>query len=226
MKKAILVLTALMLFLIVFPTTISASAENSASTEITEFEPRLSAPSRSNDYYNSTLNRYSQTGYGMPNCVAYAYGRVYEMNGEAPLITHGNAGDWWFINKSNDYYDYGSTPKLGAVVVWSNHVAVVEEINDDGSITISESHYGGTYFDTKVVYDYTYHYGQTFYGFIYTYKEPEKKKEEKPKSATAEKAPNVPESKHVFDIINLEDTNDNGTIVHNDKMLILAASNK
>lgn len=222
MKKAILVLTALMLFLIVFPTTISASAENSASTAISDFEPRLSAPSRSNDYYNSTLNRYSQTGYGMPNCVAYAYGRVYEMNGEAPLITHGNAGDWWFINKSNDYYDYGSTPKLGAVVVWSNHVAVVEEINDDGSITVSESHYGGTYFDTKVISDYTYHYGQKFYGFIYTYNEPEKK--EKPKSATAEKAPNIPESKHVFDIINLESGKDDGTIVQNDKMLILASS--
>ena len=45
-----------------------------------------------------------------------------------------------------------------------------------GDITISESHYGGTYFDTKTVTDYTYHYGQTFYGFIYTYQGSAKKK--------------------------------------------------
>ena len=92
----------------------------------------------------------------MPNCVAYAYGRVYEMNGKAPKITHGNAGEWWSINKQGGYYKYGSKPKVGAVVVWSNHVAVVEQIHKNGSITISESHYGGTYFDTKTVTDYTY----------------------------------------------------------------------
>lgn len=105
----------------------------------------------------------------MPNCVAYAYGRIYEMNGEAPLLTHGNAGDWYGMNKRGGYYDYGQTPKLGAVACWSNHVAVVEKINDDGSITFSESHWHGNYFNT-VTYSNVYsHYGQRFYGYIYTY---------------------------------------------------------
>lgn len=213
MKKAIIMLISLLLFLTVFPATISANAAEPA------YEPRLSAPARSNPYYNREYNRYAQTGYGMPNCVAYAYGRVYEMNDEQPLITRGNAGEWWFINKRNNYYEYGSTPKLGAVVVWSNHVAVVEEINNDGTITISESHYGGTYFNTKTVKDYTYHYGQKFYGFIYTYKEPEPSK-----NYTAQETITTPEAQQVFSIIQLESDAQTDRIVHNDKMLLLASA--
>jgi hypothetical protein len=91
------------------------------------------------------------------------------MNGEKPLITRGSAGDWYYINKSNGYYDYGSEPKLGAVACWSNHVAIVEAISDDGAVTVSESHWGGTYFDVKTYTNMYSHYGQTFYGYIYTY---------------------------------------------------------
>ncbi len=143
-----------------------------------EFTPRLTAPS-GEPYYTSQLNIYSQTGYGMPNCVAYAYGRIYEINGEAPKLNHGSAGDWWYINKSNGYYEYGDEAKLGAVACWSNHVAVVEEISDSGEITVSESHWGGTYFDTAVYTDMSSHYGQTFYGYIYTYTEPEEEEVQK-----------------------------------------------
>ena len=64
-----------------FPVTASAQADG--------FEPRLTSPDRSNPYYNSELNVYSQTGYGMPNCVAYVFGRIYEITGEEPLITRG-----------------------------------------------------------------------------------------------------------------------------------------
>lgn len=161
------VITALFVLIIisVFPTTAFAK----------DFEPRLTAPN-GEPYYTRELNAYSQTGYGMPNCVAYAYGRIYELNGEAPKISKGNAGDWWFINKNNGYYEYGSEPKLGAVACWSNHVAVVEEINDNGSITVSESHWGGTYFNTKTYSNMYSHYGQKFYGYIYAY-EPEEEEE-------------------------------------------------
>lgn len=133
------------------------------------YEPRLTAPNSSIPYYSSQKNVYFQTGTGMPNCVAYAYGRIYEMNGEKPLITHGSAGDWWFINKNNGYYSYGSTPKVGAVACWSRHVAVVERVNKDGSVTLSESHWGGRYFDVVTYSNMSSHYGQSFYGYIYTY---------------------------------------------------------
>ncbi len=152
------------------------------------YEPRLTAPNSSIPYYSSKLNYYFRTGTPMPNCVAYAYGRVYEMNGEAPLISHGSAGDWWFINKRNSYYDYGSEPKLGAVACWSRHVAVVEAINDDGSVTISESHWGGTYFDVRTYANMHSHYGQKFYGYIYTYNNGlSKELEKKLLSATGKK---------------------------------------
>lgn len=107
------------MILTVFPST-AVAAES-------VFEPRLSAPSRSNAYYNKQLNYYSQTGYGMPNCVAYAYGRIYEITGEEPLIKRGSASEWWSINKKNGYYNYGQEPQIGAIACWSNHVAIVEK---------------------------------------------------------------------------------------------------
>lgn len=83
----------------------------SAESARSHYKPRLTAPTSDNAYYNSKLNRYSQTGYGMPNCVAYAYGRVYEMNGKAPKITHGNAGEWWSINKQGGYTSTAASPR-------------------------------------------------------------------------------------------------------------------
>jgi surface antigen len=167
-KKTLLIIPILIIITII----ISALSPLSAlADEDNGYQPRLTAPNSSIAYYSSKLNRYFQTGTPMPNCVAYAYGRVYEMNGEAPLINHGSAGDWWYINKSNGYYGYGQEPKLGAVACWSGHVAVVEKINKDGSVTISESHWGGTYFDVRTYANMSSHYGQTFYGYIYTYNE-------------------------------------------------------
>lgn len=161
LKNSIITVLFVLIVLSVFPTTVFAQA----------YDARLTSP-KGEPYYTRELNAYSQTGYGMPNCVAYAYGRIYELNGEAPKIKRGNAGDWWYINKRNDYYEYGSEPKLGAVACWSNHVAVVEKINDNGSITVSESHWGGKYFNTKTYYNVRSHYGQAFYGYIYAYEEP------------------------------------------------------
>lgn len=165
-KKTLLIIPIVIIFTIIISalTPLCAWAEDDEN-----YQPRLTAPNSSISYYSSEKNRYFQTGTPMPNCVAYAYGRIYEMNGEAPLINHGSAGDWWFINKSNGYYEYGSQPKLGAVACWSGHVAIVEKIGENGSVTISESHWGGTYFDVRTYADMSSHYGQRFYGYIYTY---------------------------------------------------------
>lgn len=168
-KKKIRLIVSITLILTIIITAfapICAFAEDDGN-----YQPRLNAPNSSISYYSREKNVYFQNGYGMPNCVAYAYGRVYEMNGEKPLINHGSAGDWYFINKSNGYYKYGSTPKLGAVACWSNHVAVVEQINSNGTITLSESHWGGRYFNTVTYSNMYSHYGQRFYGYIYTYNE-------------------------------------------------------
>ena len=87
--------------------------------------------------------------YGMPNCTAYAFGRIYELNGSRPNLCTGNAEMLYDYNKSHNYYPYGSTPKLGAVAVWvhpgGGHVAVVEKI-ENNTVTYSNSAYNGTNF--------------------------------------------------------------------------------
>lgn len=157
-KPIILAVFAIIMFVTMLPA--NAFAEENI------FEPRLSSPSGNNSYYNRNLNVYSQSGYGMPNCTAYAYGRIYEITGQAPKIRSGNAGNWWFSNKNNNYYEYGQEPKLGAIACWSGHVAVVEKI-DDGVVTISQSHWGRRYFDTTTYSNPKTKFRQTFYGYIY-----------------------------------------------------------
>lgn len=78
-------------------------------------------------------------------CVGYAWGRYAEIYGGYPTgLPSCNAGDWY---ASDSTHQKGKTPKLGAVLVLgksgdAGHVAVVEEIHSDGSITTSESGWG------------------------------------------------------------------------------------
>ncbi len=158
LKSTILAILALFVILSVFPTSVFASNDS--------FEPRLTSPTKGNSYYNRTLNVYSQSGYGMPNCTAYVYGRIYEITGEAPLIKKGSADEWWNINKRKGYYEYGQEPRIGAIACWSNHVAVVEKIKGN-MVTASQSHWHGNYFDTTTFKSGTSRFGQKFYGYIY-----------------------------------------------------------
>ena len=141
------------------------------------YTPRTTQPSdddlrfRSNDGlqgsngYNNFPNVRARWGGLSPylgsvlaNCTGYCQGRWMELgNTNTPYAFHGNAGDW--INEARQAgYQIGSEPQLGAIVVfagWSSnrrgHVAVVEEISDDGSyIKCSESNYGSTIFEWPV----------------------------------------------------------------------------
>ena len=137
------VLTVAILFTSVFSMSIIANAA-------TAYSPRLSAPASTNKYYYSDLNVFYKYGYGMPNCTAYAYGRAYEILKTEPKLSWGNAEQWYGYNKSNGYYSYGKTPKLGAIACWAydgggGHVAVVEKI-ENGQITFSNSAWSGNNF--------------------------------------------------------------------------------
>lgn len=141
------------------------------------YTPRTTQPSnddlrfRSNDGlagsngYNNFPNVRARWGGLSPylgsvlaNCTGYCQGRWMELgNTNTPYAFHGNAGDW--INEARQAgYQTGSEPQLGAIVVfagWSTnragHVAIVEEIADDGSyIKCSESNYGSTIFEWPV----------------------------------------------------------------------------
>lgn len=130
------------------------------------FKARLSRPESGNKYYNTPAAGGYAVGaiLGSPcdagcnvlaNCVGYAAGRYNEIIG---------AGCWKYFQyppNAEDFYDtavaaglsIGQTPQLGAIIVWAKgktwtsadgagHVAVVEQINSNGSIITSESGYG------------------------------------------------------------------------------------
>jgi len=112
------------------------------------FTPRLTPPLRNNTCYYSS-NIFYSSGYGMPNCTAYAWGRAYEILGKRPDLSLSDAGNWYDYNKINNVYPFGKTPRIGAIVCFDNpdggHVAVVEKI-ENGKITFSNSAYGGSNF--------------------------------------------------------------------------------
>lgn len=147
-----------------------------------KFEPRLKAPAYNDKHWMHT----SKGGYNscilikgssvLPNCVGYAWGRIYELKGSKPKLSRGNAENWYNFN---DGYPRGNKPKLGAVICWrkgqagnetdgAGHVAVVEEVKADGTIVISNSAYNGTRFYIKTLKP-PYYIGSkyTLQGFIY-----------------------------------------------------------
>ena len=151
---------------------------NFISESAVVFEPRLTSDGMDGAIYWYSGNPFHQAGYGMPNCTTYAWGRFWEISDASgdgsnkPTLPTSDAGKW-FSQVSG--YETGTSPKLGAVICWSDntggagHVAIVEQIMDNGDIVVSQSAWEGTYFWTNTKYatdGYSYnHY--TFQGFIY-----------------------------------------------------------
>ncbi|MEG2323875.1 MAG: cadherin-like beta sandwich domain-containing protein [Anaerovoracaceae bacterium] len=100
-----------------------------------------------------------QSGYVWGNCTWWAYGRASEIVGK-PINTNirGNAGEWYNANKRNKCYPYGSTPKVGAIVVYRTHVAVVEKIVN-GMPYVSESGWQTKSYGPRSTNDFFFHYG-------------------------------------------------------------------
>ncbi|HEM6120298.1 TPA: CHAP domain-containing protein [Streptococcus suis] len=65
----------------------------------------------------------------------------------------GNGGDW-AASASALGYEVGTTPKVGAIAVWTDggygHVAYVTDVAADGTIQVMESNYGGAYYPSNV----------------------------------------------------------------------------
>ena len=160
MRKLITIIIAVVMVLALIPAVVTTPSAH-AETVTGEYIPRTTAPSKTNLFFIKTTHGGhncciiidSKTGEVTPNCVGYAWGRVYEIVGIKPLLSKGNAQNWYGYK---DGYARGSKPRLGAVICWNRngngygHVAVVEKI-EDNKITISQSHYGGKKFDTKVI---------------------------------------------------------------------------
>lgn len=85
------------------------------------------------------------------NCTWYASGRAKQLGRNAANVNKmtGNAQEWG-TQARNANIPTSRTPQVGAIAQWnSNHVAVVEKVNSDGTVLISESSYsskiGGSY---------------------------------------------------------------------------------
>ena len=147
------------------------------------FIPRLTDEGIVNNYKWYSDNPFYQSGYGMPNCTCYAWGRFWEISDPNNLkenkpveLPTGDGGVWFERAVAKGYYQTGQVPELGAVICFSDnnggsgHVAIVEQINADGSIKCSNSAYESTFFFlTDIIpvdgkYNWS-HY--TFQGFIY-----------------------------------------------------------
>lgn len=148
--------------------------------DATLFEPRLTSAGMLNNPYWYSQNPFYLAGYGLPNCTCYAWGRFWEISdtehdySNRPNLSTGNAEDWF--GYTGDGYERGNEPRLGAVICFADgpfsgegHVAIVEQINDDGSIVTSNSAYGGQYFYTQTLQppNYLPANGYVFQGFIY-----------------------------------------------------------
>ena len=131
-------------------------------------------------YYSLEYNWFAKDDLWLPNCTCFAAARCQEAAGVncRNEIPRGNAQTWY--DASN--WIGSKTPKVGAIAVWGGgkygHVGVVERINADGSVLISQSNYTraskasmianyfvlGTY--TPVVGKVTKGIGWTFLGYL------------------------------------------------------------
>lgn len=142
------------------------------------FTPRLDSTGMEGSFYWYSENPFYQSGYGLPNCTCYAWGRFWEIsdpNGTGenkPTLPTGNAGTW-FPNVTG--YETSQSPQLGAVICWEHtgggagHVGIVEQINEDGSILTSNSAWNGSYFYLMTIYPengYDINETYAFQGFI------------------------------------------------------------
>ncbi len=88
---------------------------------------------------NCCLGPYPATGFPLGWC-------TYYVATKRNVTWRGDAG-YWYDNAKAQGYSVGATPRVGAIMVtWESylgHVAYVENVNADGSWTVSEMNYVG-----------------------------------------------------------------------------------
>ena len=153
---------------------------------VKKFTPRSTAPTLTDKNYinnefggkNKCIAINTKTGYVLPNCTGYCWGRWIEILGKIPNLSINQAEVWY---KHKDNYERGSEPKLGAIICWAKgsaetpkdgagHVAIVEQIKDNGNIILSMSGANSKKMFWLQEMKPPYKYGAKYYlqGFIYT----------------------------------------------------------
>lgn len=106
-------------------------------------------------YVSSPSYDGSYNSYPAGECVTHAFDRRAQL-GKGVSGSWGNASNWASAALSQGY-KVNNSPSQGAIIQtgayqngsgWAGHVGVVESVNNDGSITISESNWNGNRFET------------------------------------------------------------------------------
>ena len=99
---------------------------------------------------NSTNPPSNKLGSALGNCTWYAHGRAKQLGRNPANLNRmgGNAFEWG-TQARNSGIATSSQPQVGAIAQWDagnglsyGHVAVVERVNGDGTVLISESSFG------------------------------------------------------------------------------------
>nr|DAG68990.1 MAG TPA: LYSK, ENDOLYSIN, PEPTIDOGLYCAN, PROTEASE [Caudoviricetes sp.] len=124
------------------------------------YTPRTTSPEAGNPFWTkTTYGGYNTQILGSPsgwsgsvlaNCTGYVHGRWMELGNTSVEydLSSGNANTYYGYA---DGYERGQEPRLGAILCLGGggygHVAIVEEIFDNGDIMVSESNYGRAVFE-------------------------------------------------------------------------------
>ena len=179
MKRTVSIILILVMAITIY---IPMTAEHSYGASVRTTMPGLDSAEGKTYYYNKNNPFYaanlggtnyssSYKQYVIGNCTWYAYARASEMNGKwINSNFRWSASKWWDINKQNSYYPYGSTPKVGAIACYSNHVAIVEKVVN-GKPYVSESGWKLSSSKPTSASQLYFHYGTPWYsspkGYIY-----------------------------------------------------------
>lgn len=179
MKRTVSIILILVMAITIY---IPMTAEHSYGASVRTTMPGLDSAEGKTYYYNKNNPFYAANlggtnyssnykQYVIGNCTWYAYARASEMNGKwINSNFRWSASKWWDINKQNRYYPYGSTPKVGAIACYSNHVAVVEKVVN-GKPYVSESGWKLSSSKPTSASQLYFHYGTPWYsspkGYIY-----------------------------------------------------------
>ncbi|MDO0994317.1 CHAP domain-containing protein [Staphylococcus borealis] len=126
--------------------------QSTTSSSITDGSTSSSSSSTTTTSSTQTTSSTSGNLYTAGQCTWYVYDRVGGNIGS----TWGNANNWASAASAAGY-TVNQTPEKGAILQTSEgtygHVAYVESVNSDGSITVSEMNYSGGPFvkDTRTI---------------------------------------------------------------------------
>ena len=131
----------------------SSSSSSSNASSNSDNSSSASSSSNSSSSYNapapSSATSWGTNWYYWGDCTWYAFERRKQL-GKPVGNSWGNASNWAGQARSAGY-SVNNTPSVGAIIqahAWTNnawgmgHVGVVERINPDGSILISEMNFG------------------------------------------------------------------------------------